>query len=108
MAFEALSPSPGTLGEGGGGFSSFVIDSNFGFRNSDFAKPHSGHLSGVARRSYPQTLHLPLARPRPFHHFLENQNAIPAKTNTKNQCGTFTYLPPYSGQITSVPNPSIL
>ena len=115
MASDWLTPSPGTPGEGGGeGVSSFVIESGFGFRHSDFAThdsasivaPHSGHLCGVPLMSYPHTLHFLLDRSRLFHHALPNQNPIPAKHKTKNQCGTFTYLPPYSGQIASVPNPS--
>src|ERR1051325_6435902 len=70
--------------------------------------PHSGHLRGVALMSYPHTLHLPTPRPLLFHHPRQNKNPDAAKNKTKNQCGTFTYLPPYSGQITSVPNPSNL
>src|SRR5205814_2724123 len=70
--------------------------------------PHSGHLCGVTLMSYPHTLHLPSPRPRLLHHLLQNKNPIAPKNNTKNQCGTFTYLPPCSGQITSVPNPKTL
>jgi hypothetical protein len=44
----------------------------------------------------------------PLHHLRAKITAIIPKLLTTNQCGTFTYLPPYSGHIASVPNPSNL